>query len=410
MASKPQPLEAPILTIIHLDKGQLRTSTRNPRKAKDPDVIKKLRTLIKGHGFQNPLQVYKEDKGMYSILCGNHRYEAAILEGMTTFPCIVYEGTREQADARAISDNKSSEWTEWDFPGLKDIIADLDTGAFDMDLLGFDAGELKDIFDHDLQAVQEDEVPGPPKDPITKLGDLWILGDHRVLCGDSTTVKDVTILLNGENPLLMVTDPPYGVEYDANWRNEVYRSDGKPYGGRAIGKVVNDNQSDWGKAYSLFPGDVAYIWHPAGAIQGVFIDSIERSGFDIRMTIIWAKNHFPIGRGHYHVKHEPCFYAVRKGRIAHWNGDRKQTTLWEIDKPTKSETGHSTQKPLECMARPIRNHHGNVYDPFLGSGTTLIAAHMLDRHCFGIEIDPGYCDVIVERWENLTGKKAERST
>lgn len=230
-----------------------------------------------------------------------------------------------------------------------------------------------------------------------KAGDLWLIGNHRLLCGDSTKAEDVARVLNGNAPHLCVTDPPYGVEYDANWRNEADRASGKPYGASAIGKVVNDDKADWRSTWQLFPGDVIYSWHPAGATSLVHAAALQASGFPIRMQIIWAKNQFPIGRGDYHVKHEPCWYCVRKGQPSLMVDDRTQHTLWEIDKPVKSETGHSTQKPLECMARPIRNHKGDVYEPFAGSGTTLVAAQNLKRKCYAIEISPDYCAVILER-------------
>jgi DNA modification methylase len=176
------------------------------------------------------------------------------------------------------------------------------------------------------------------------------------------------------------------------------------------GKVLNDDRADWRAAWALFPGDVAYVWH-AGNKAHIVAESIEASGFTIRAQIIWAKHQFVIGRGHYHPHHEPCWYAVRESKTGHWTGDRTQSTLWQIGKPLNSETGHSTQKPVECMRRPIENNSSAgqaVYDPFLGSGTTLVAAEMMGRVCHGIEIDPGYCDVAVTRWENFTGKKAER--
>jgi len=224
-----------------------------------------------------------------------------------------------------------------------------------------------------------------------------IVGGHRLLAGDSTKAEDVARVMGGDKALLMVTDPPYGVEYDADWRNRADRANGKPYGARAIGKVENDDVADWTPAWMLFTGDVAYIWHAdrrASEVQR----SIESAGFVIRCQIIWAKQQFAISRGDYHWKHEPCWYAVRKGATGHWGGDRSQTTLWEIDKHVKSETGHSTQKPIECMARPIRNHDSKfVYDPFLGSGTTMVACQNLNRKCRGIEISPNYCAVILER-------------
>jgi len=205
----------------------------------------------------------------------------------------------------------------------------------------------------------------------------------------------------------MVTDPPYGVQYDADWRNRADRANGKPYGARAIGRVTNDDRADWREAWALFPGDVAYVWH-AGTKADIVAESLDASGFAIRSQVVWAKSRFAISRGHYHVQHEPCWYAVRKGGTGHWHGDRSQTTLWPIAH-LKSETGHSTQKPVECMRRPIINNSAPgqpVYDPFLGSGTTMIAAEMEGRACLGLEITPHYVDVIVQRWQNFTGKQA----
>ena len=257
-------------------------------------------------------------------------------------------------------------------------------------------------------AEETDETPPPPTEPVTQPGDLWVLGRHRLVCGDSTDPETVARVLDGEKPALMVTDPSYGVEYDADWRNRMDRANGTPYGARAVGKVMNDGRTDWSDAWALSPALVAYCWSPPGSSFVEHDAALREADFEPRITIIWAKNVAPIGRGHYHVKHEPCIYAVRKGATAAWIGDRKQTTLWEIDKPQKSETGHSTQKPLECMERPMRNHAGDVYEPFAGSGTTLIAAERQSRRCFAIELDPGYCDVIVERWESFTGEKARR--
>jgi DNA modification methylase len=209
---------------------------------------------------------------------------------------------------------------------------------------------------------------------------------HRLLCGDATNADDVAKVLGGAKPHLMVTDPPYGVDYDPDWRNRADRANGKPYGGRAIGLVLNDDRSDWREAWALFPGDVAYAWHPPGAMQVAHHAALVAAGFEVRMQIIWAKQQFPIGRGNYHVQHEPCWYAVRKSKTAHWQGDRTQSTLWQIDKPVKSETGHGTQKPVECMKRPIENNSkpgDGVYDPFVGSGTTIIPPMSMWLCCVG---------------------------
>lgn len=237
-------------------------------------------------------------------------------------------------------------------------------------------------------------------------------------------------------PHLMVTDPPYGVEYDAKWRNKA--GIGK---GGAHGVVLNDDRADWSEAWALFPGDVAYVWH-AGSKAHIVADSLLKCGFGLRAQIVWAKSQLVIGRGDYHPQHEPCWYAVRKGKTGHFVGGRKQRTLWrfvadalradekvfvcpddegllaisgdestiwEIPKPLKSETGHSTQKPVECMARPIRNNSKKgdyIYEPFSGSGTTIIAAEQTGRRCMAMELNPPYVDVAVRRWQNFTGLKA----
>lgn len=230
------------------------------------------------------------------------------------------------------------------------------------------------------------------------MGKLVLRSRHRVLCGDCTKPEDVARVLDGCKPLLMVTDPPYGVEYDASWRNEAMPDTNPGKSGGSRGQFTNDNRADWTDAWKQFAGDVAYVWH-AGSKSPIVAESLTSTGLELRNLIVWAKHELVIGRGHYHHQHEPCWYAVRKGSTAHWIGDRCQTTLWAISKPINSETGHSTQKPLECMARPIRNHDApEVYDPFLGSGTTLIAAESLSRRCYGIEISPAYVDVVCRRY------------
>ncbi len=250
-----------------------------------------------------------------------------------------------------------------------------------------------------------DDVPAPPEVPITQRGDLWLLGEHRLLCGDATSAEDVGRLLDGRRPFLMVTDPPYGVSYDPEWRKRA----GLRKGG-ADGAVSNDDRVDWSAAWELFPGDVAYVWH-AGKYASAVQASLDSAEFEVRSQIVWRKARFAISRGHYHWGHEPCWYAVRKGQTSRWCGDRTQSTVWDITH-VANETGHGTQKPVECMRRPIANHGGtgdDVYDPFVGSGTTVIAAEQLKRRCFAMELDPVYVDVTVQRWETFTGQKAERT-
>jgi DNA modification methylase len=212
----------------------------------------------------------------------------------------------------------------------------------------------------------------------------------------------------------MVTDPPYGVNYDPGWRNSAARNGATAgrsrgaIGGRALGKVQNDDRADWREAWVLFPGDVAYVWH-AGLHASDVEASLNASGFFVRSQIIWDKTRLLISRGDYHWQHEPCWYAVRKGKPGHWAGDRKQTSVWQIEKNQKSETGHSTQKPVECMRRPIENNSSQgqaVYEPFCGSGTTIIAAAMTGRACHAIELSPAYVDVGVKRWQDFTGEAA----
>ena len=211
----------------------------------------------------------------------------------------------------------------------------------------------------------------------------------------------------------MVTDPPYGVGLEPEWREEA----GLNRRTRQAGRIINDDRIDWSAAWSLFPGDVIYAWHAGVRAAQVAIE-LEHCGFEICSQIIWVKQHFAISRGAYHWRYEPSWYAVRKGRNAHWRGDRKQTTVWEVpnrnpfggDSSAENEvTGHATQKPVEIMRRPILNHTRSgeaLYDPFLGSGTTLIAAESIGRICYAIEIDPRYVDVAVERWQQFTGKDA----
>ena len=188
-----------------------------------------------------------------------------------------------------------------------------------------------------------------PAEPVSERGDVWLLGRHRLVCGDSTDAAVVAKALNGARPHLMVTDPPYGVEYDPAWRNRAGLS-----ATRRTGKVENDDRADWREAWALFPGEVAYVWH--GALHAAAVaESLEACGFDIRAQIVWAKDRLVLGRGHYHWQHEPCWYAVKGA--GHWSGDRKQTTLWQIaSRGQDAETAHGTQKPVECMRRPIENN------------------------------------------------------
>lgn len=392
-------------TIEHREIAVLKAYARNSRRH-PPAQIQAIAASIKEWGFTIPVLIDETDR----IIAGHGRVEAAKSISLQNVPVIVARGWSEaRIRAYVIADNQIAAGGQWDKGLLAAEVQDLRQLGFDLKLLGFDAAELRGIT---LTGDERDSLDdAPPVEPVvvTRLGDVWILGEHRVICGDSTDLAVIAALLGDRVPHLMATDPPYGVEYDADWRNNAIRSGtSAPVGGRAVGKVLNDERVDWTPAWQNFPGDVVYVWH-AGRHARAVQTSLEAAGFVIRSQIIWVKQQFAIGRGDYHWRHEPCWYAVREGCKGHWSGGRKQTTVWEIDKPAKSETGHSTQKPVECMKRPIENNSvpgDMVYDPFLGSGTTLVAATITARICLGIELNPAYVDVAVRRWEQLEKKEA----
>ncbi len=385
---------------------------RNSRSHSESQVAQ-IAGSIREFGFTNPVLI-DADNG---IIAGHGRVMAAGVLGLASVPCIrLAHLTDTQKRAYIIADNKLALNAGWDDEMLALELGELSDLDFDMDLIGFSEEELAGLLAETTEGETDpDDIPEPPVDPVTVLGDVWILGKHRIACGDCTDQGTVDKALNGVQPHLMVTDPPYGVEYDANWRNgsvdsETGKVTGKVgSGGRAVGKVLNDDRADWRDAWALFPGEIAYVWHAPGENQAEVMESLKACDFKIRNHIIWAKQHLVIGRGHYHHQHEPCWYAVRKGGTGHWAGDRKQTTLWKIDKPQKSETGHSTQKPVECMKRPIENNSSPgqaVYEPFSGSGTTIIAGEMTGRCVHAIELNPAYVDVAVTRWQAFSGKQA----
>lgn len=376
---------------------RLKPYERNPRK--NDKAVEKMRASIREFGFSVPVLVRSSGE----VIDGHLRVKGAAAEKISELPVILCDGwTDAQVKAFRLMANRSVAWAEWDTGLLATEFADLKALDFDLTLTGFDSREI-DALTLEPNAA-EDDAPPLPADPVTKPGDLYLLGPHRLLCGDSTSATDVSRLLGERKPFLMVTDPPYGVDYDPEWRIRA----GANKSGR-MGKVLNDDRSDWREAWALFPGSVAYVWHAALHAANV-ADSLTSVGFQIRSQIVWAKKSLVMGRGHYHWQHEPCWY-VSKG-TANWQGDRKQSTVWSLatqDGVNDAATVHSTQKPVECMRRPLLHHTvagDAVYDPFLGSGTTLVAAELTGRECYGLELDPGYCDVIVARWEKLTGKKA----
>jgi DNA modification methylase len=384
----------------------------NNARTHSDEQIQELANSITAFGFNDPIEIGEDGV----IISGHARAQAAIKAGLEFVPVVTLVGMDESArKAYILAANRIAQNAGWDSDLLKIELGDLLADEFDITLTGFTQDEINAYLNPEVlnlgESDEDEEGEGKAGDPVSKLGDVWICGNHRIACGDSTNPDDVARLLNGHEPNLMVTDPPYGVDYDPSWREGADLGVGK----RSKGKVLNDTVVDWTDAYSLFTGDVVYVWH-AGKYTHTVSQNVIDCGFDIVSQIIWVKQHFALSRGDYHWQHEPCVYAVRKGAKHNWQGARDQSTTWQIKNNNsfgnseKEETfGHGTQKPVECMARPIKNNtmpNDYVYDPFSGSGTTMIACEKLGRRCLTQELDPGYVDMAVRRWEKFTGLKA----
>lgn len=401
--------------------SDLKPYERNPRRI-TKEAFEKLKSSLRELGYHQRIIAQPN----LSIIGGHQRIKAFQDLGITEVVVLVpsRELTMEEFRRALITDN-------------------LPFGEYDFDILSadFEAEELRDwgmaetLLEDFKEGTEQgntdvDAAPAVQEKIIAQEGQIWCLGDHRIVCGDATHADVVNALIRGDQPNLMVTDPPYGSEYDANWRNDCVQAGkgdrGAP-GGRTIGKVMNDDRADWREAWALFTGHIAYVWH-GGLHAPIVAQSLESMGLSIRAQIIWVKTRPAISRGHYHWQHEPAFYAqkpetddnwrfgddhevagyaVRKGAGGKWNGGRKQSTVWFIDH-LKSDTGHSTQKPVMCMQRPIENNSAKgefVYDPFLGSGSSLMAAHITGRKCLGVELNPAYIDVVLRRWSGFTGRQ-----
>ncbi len=372
---------------------------RNARTHTEAQVAQ-IAASIREFGFTNPILANSDG----SIVAGHGRLQAARQLGLEVVPVITLDHlTATQRKALTLADNRLAELAGWNNDMLALELTELKMDDFDMDLTGFDTASIDALLAEQGNEGQTDPdaVPEVQAKAVSELGDVWQLGRHRIICGDCTDGLVVAKVLGDVRPHLMVTDPPYGVEYDPTRRSA---------NAAKSGVVLNDDRADWYDAWALFPGEVAYVWH-ASLHTATVLTSLERSDFEIRAQIIWAKNQFSISRGHYHPQHEPCWYAVRKGTSGHWGGDRTQSTVWNVDKNRKSETGHSTQKPVECMRRPIENNSSPgqvIYEPFCGSGTTIIAGEQSGRAVYAIELSPLYVDVGVRRWQEFTGKNATR--
>lgn len=387
---------------------------RNSRTHSDEQVTQ-IAASIREFGFTNPVLI--DSNG--TIIAGHGRVMAAKKVGLAEVPCLRLQHlSPSQIRAYVIADNKLALNAGWDDEMLKAELLTLQEEGFNTDLTGFSDDELNALLNSEIIEGQTDpdEIPEPPVEPVTKLGDIWVLGNHRLMCGDSTSIESAKRLMGDELADLLITDPPYNVDMTA--KNEMLHKAGKARKDESTFGIQNDKMSNddfrqflrdvYSTANSAMrDGAVFYIWHADSEgynFRGACID-VE---WKIRQCLVWVKSVFAIGRSDYHWKHEPCLYGWKDGASHYWGSDRSQTTVLEFKKPAKSEL-HPTMKPVELFEYQIGNSskpNDVVLDLFGGSGTTAIACERLSRKARLMELDPKYCDVIVKRWEDFTGKKA----
>jgi site-specific DNA-methyltransferase (adenine-specific) len=391
---------------------------RNSRTHSDEQVAQ-IAASIKEFGWTNPILT----DGDNGIIAGHGRLAAARKLGHEEVPTIELVGlTETQKKAYIIADNRLALNAGWDNEMLTIELNDLMADGFALEILGFDPKELNALLEPEVVEglTDEDAVPDVPEEPKTKIGDIYQLGNHRLMCGDSTSIEHLERLCDGQAVDMWLTDPPYNV--DMTSKNEMLEKAGKARKDKASFGIKNDSMSDEDfrqflrDAYTaadsvMKAGAVFYIWH-ADSEGYNFRGAAKDAGWIIRQCLIWKKSVFAIGRQDYHWKHEPCLYGWKEGAGHLWAADRKQTTILEFDKPNKSGE-HPTMKPVALFEyQMLNNTKGGdiVLDSFGGSGTTLLAAEKHGRYARIMELDPKYCDVIVKRWEDFTGKKAELIT
>lgn len=399
-------MEVSELKMIEMPVSSLNGYDKNPRK--NDAVVARMVESIKEFGFRIPV-VAKSDG---SVIDGHLRLKAAQRMGMESVPVVLAdELTDAQVKAFRLLANRSANWADWDDDLLRQELADLKGMDFDLSLTGFDAEEISSMLDIPLDVgglTDPDEVPEPPVVPVTKPGDVWLLGKHRLMCGDSTSIDAIEALCGGQLVDMWLTDPPYNVAYEGKTKDAL--------------KIKNDSMEDdqfrqflrdcYVAADAVMkPGAVFYIWH-ADSEGYNFRGAARDAGWTVRQCLIWKKSTLVMGRQDYHWKHEPCLYGWKEGAGHLWAADRKQTTILEFDKPHRNGE-HPTMKPVELFEYQMLNNTkggDTVLDSFGGSGTTLIAAEKNGRVARLMELDPKYCDVIVKRWEDFTGKKAVLET
>ena len=396
---------------------------RNPRR--NDAAVDRMCASIGEFGFKIPCLVRSDGE----LVDGELRLKAARKLGLTEVPVILCdEWTPTQVKAFRLLVNRSATWAEWDEELLALELQELNEAGFDPSLTGFDQKEIDDLLLLPDDDEKENAAPPLPDNPVSRSGDLWLCGppplQHRILCADATSPDAVAHLLGDRKPILMITDPPYGIELDSEWRDRAGLNGGGPAepsymkhrtAGHTETTISGDTRADWSDAFALVPSlQVAYIWH-ASVFTREVLTGLLRIGFLYPQQIIWNKGRPVLTRTHYWYQHEPCWYVRKKN--APWFGQAgDNSTVWDSPSPKfimggsdEEKFDHPTQKPVELMQRPILNHtkrKGLVYDPFLGSGTTLVAAERTGRVCLGIELDAKYVDVAVTRWQTLTGTQA----
>ena len=374
---------------------------RNPRK--NDHAVDKIAAAIKEFGFRIPV-VAKSD-GL--VVDGHLRLKAAKKLGLTEVPVILADDmTEAQIKAFRISVNKMAEFADWDNELLALEFSELTDMGFDLDMTGFTAEEIEALTPEQIEPglTDEDAVPEVPEQPVTVLGDVWVLGKHRLMCGDSTNVDAVSKLTNGGGVDMLLTDPPYNVAYEGKTK-ESLTIQNDSMGNDQFRQFLRDAFVTADTV--MKKGAVFYIWH-ADSEGYNFRGACHDAGWKVRQCLIWKKSSMVMGRQDYHWKHEPCLYGWKDGAGHLWATDRKQTTILEFDKPNRNGE-HPTMKPVALFEyQMLNNTKGGdlVLDLFGGSGTTMLAAEKHGRHSALMELDPKYCDVIVKRWQDFTGKIA----
>jgi len=378
---------------------EISPSKYNPRTISDESMGRLTKSLAE---FGN-IQPITWNARTGNVVGGHQRLKVYQAMGKTEVEVWAVDLSEQKEKAANIALNKLS--GEFDMPMLKDILEEIDTGDLDMEVTGFAMDEIAEMMES-VHPIEEDEVPEVPVDAITKLGDLWLLGEHRVLCGDSTKAEDVSRLMNGEKADMMFTDPPYGVNYEGG-----HFHSGDVNIKRKREKLADDDTTAIYPAFlpvalSVVDGP-CYMWFAGSKARDVY-NAVHDNECDVHALIIWHKTNatYAAMNAQYKQRHEPCLYFKPKGSTLRWCGETTEATVWSQDRDGINEF-HPTQKPVALAAKALKNHEAaTVLDMFCGSGSTLIAAEQLGRKCYGMEISPNYCDVIVKRWENLTNKKA----